>query len=339
MKSDRKIIIYCNDSNYVIGGVELFNKNLEDAFDEKGVSYKSIYKINCLKKFNILREPFSILYLIFVTRFIKTKFILIHHSNFYSILILPFIYPFFKEIRLISHVGDEWMHIKNKFLRCLTIVLLKKCVNKTFVISDNQIRFFKGVDTHKVTSIIPKKFAKLPATKTSKENYILFLARVCVEKGILDLLKIYEKNHKFLPKLKICGPIDSQSLRKKILKSENNCKGKIEIVEPVYQIEKKIKLIDESIFGIYPSYYDAFPLTPIEFFCRGKLCITSNISESINFIKDKKLLIEPGNFNHIKSSIEYCLGLIKNKKSNSEINETIKLAREIAEGKIVKYLL
>ena len=57
---------------------------------------------------------------------------------------------------------------------------------------------------------------------------------------------------------------------------------------------KKLKLIDNSVFGVYPSYYDAFPLTPIEFFSRKKLCITTCIAESKYFIEDYFLLFTPG---------------------------------------------
>ena len=98
-------------------------------------------------------------------------------------------------------------------------------------------------------------------------------------------------------------------------------------------------MIDNCLFGIYPSYYDAFPLTPIEFFSRDKICITSNISESVNFVKDSNLLITPNNIKQIKKSISYSKEIIKNNKFTDGINETISLAKEIAVGKIVHEII
>ena len=55
-----KPLIYCNDPEYIIGGVELFNKNLISSFKENELSYELIYKINFLKKIFKLFESFLV---------------------------------------------------------------------------------------------------------------------------------------------------------------------------------------------------------------------------------------------------------------------------------------
>jgi len=337
--SNKIPLLYCNDSNYIIGGVEMFNRNLEFAFEENNLQYKTVYKVNHLNKFAIIREIVSLIKLIVISRKLRYDYLLLHHSNFFSILILPFLSIFFSDIKTLCHVGTEWKHIKNSGLRKFTIYFLKKYTKKCFVISDTQISFLKDVDVEKINSIIARGFINIPINKKEKtDDYILFLARVCREKGIYDILNLYKKNYENLPKIKICGPIIDDKTRDFINSTIEKCKNKIELLDPVYDIEEKIQLIDKSIFGIYPSYYDAFPLTPIEFFSRGKMCITSNISESVNFIKDINLLITPGDVKQMEMSISYALEIIKNKTYQSEISLTINTAKEIAEGKIVNIL-
>ena len=270
----------------------------------------------------------------------KFDFLLIHHSNFYSIAILPLLKIFFKDIRIICHVGTQWKHIKIDILRKISILFLRKFTNKIFVISDDQIRFLNDLKVEKINSIISKKFVEIKKIQNdNNQKYILFLARVCVEKGIDDLLLLYEKYSDDLPKMLICGPINENSLRSRINMSISKSKNKIIYMGPIYDDAKKINLIDNCLFGIYPSYYDAFPLTPIEFFSRDKICITSNISESVNFVKDSNLLITPGNIKQIKKSISYSKEIIKNNKFTDGINDTISLAKEIAEGKIVHEII
>ncbi len=333
--SDKIPLLYCSNSNYIIGGVEIFNKNLESSFKEYNLKYEVIYKLNYLQKFQILREIFSLFKLIFISKRLKFDFLLVHHSSFFSILVLPFLSLFFKDIKTLCHVGTEWKHIRQRLYRSITIFFLKNFSTKTFVISDHQISFLPGVKLEKISSIIPRNFITNKKVNDNNEKYILFLSRVCKEKGIIDLLNLYEKFHDELPVIKICGPISGDKIQSLIENKIQKCCGKIILIDPVYDIDDKIKLIDNSIFGIYPSYYDAFPLTPIEFFSRGKICITSNISESINFIKDPNLLVSPGNINEIKDSIVYSLKLINEQKLNHFIQNTIDNALEIASGKIV----
>mgnify|MGYP006154144657 CR=1 FL=1 len=119
--SNKSPLLYCNDSNYIIGGVEIFNKNLEVAFKENNLPYKAIYKVNYLNKFAIIREILSLIKLIIISRKLRYDYLLLHHSNFFSILILPFLSVFFSDIKTLCHVGTEWKHIENRSLRKFTI--------------------------------------------------------------------------------------------------------------------------------------------------------------------------------------------------------------------------
>ena len=75
-------------------------------------------------------------------------------------------------------------------------------------------------------------------------------------------------------------------------------------------ISKKIKLIDESFFGIYPSFYDAFPLTLLEFYSRKKFYYVQ-ISQKQHFVTNDELLINPYLVDDIVEKLKNTIALSK----------------------------
>jgi glycosyltransferase involved in cell wall biosynthesis len=338
------IILYANNRNYVLGGVEVFNHNLEKSFVKNNILYKSIYKINFFKKNKFVRELFSVLKLIFSTNQKSTKYLLIHQSSFLEIIFLPIISVFFYDVRLLSHVGSSWKHISDKRLLGLTNFIVNRFVSKLYIISNDQDKFFNHKNKCKIVSIIDYDFYESKSLANNiDETYILYLGRICKEKGLTDLLYAYEllkQNYKTnsVPKLKLIGPV-SESFKNnlyEIIDSLNLGREFVEILPPVYDIKQKIKLIDNSLFGVYPSYYDAFPLTPIEFFSRKKLCITTSISESKFFIEDEFLLFTPGDIRSLALKMSKLIKSEKKYLDNEKNKLTISKAANMAKGNIYK---
>lgn len=345
--SKKSIIIYVNDVNYILGGVEVFNLNLEKSFIKNNLFFEPVYKVNFLRRFKIIRECISILKLILKTKRISTKYLLVHQSSFLEIIFLPMISLFFNDIRLLSHVGCSWKHISNKRLLAITNMIINKFVSKLYIISNDQNNFFNHHNKCKIASIIDYKFYKTKSLANNlNEEYILYLGRICKEKGLTDLIYAYEllkENYttNLVPKLKLIGPVSEnfKSNLYNIIESLSLGRDQVEILPPVYDIKQKLKLIDNSLFGVYPSYYDAFPLTPIEFFSRKKICLTTSIAESKYFIEDDFLLFIPGD---VKSLSFKMLKLIEDEKKyldNEKIKLTISKATNMAKGEIYKFFV
>lgn len=329
------IVIFANSTKTNMGGVEIFNEEFESLLDKNKLQYFRAYSINTNKIINyIIRILISIYFIIKSYR--KVNLILVQYGNFLDILCLPFFWLTFKPVKIIAHVGDSWKHIKNKNMKLVTNFFLKLFVKQVYIITDEQRVFLKHYNIKKVHTLINEQYILQNRIANTNEKYLLFLGRVCIEKGINDLIFTYiELNKKMrLPILNIVGPVEV-TYKEKLhnLISENEMDNKIFILNPVYEIEQKIKLIDNAILLIYPSYADAFPLTVIESFARGTSCLATSISETKNFIEFKEFLFTPGSINELKNKLEY---ILLNKASLKEKTKQMqKKSIKYAEGQII----
>ena len=129
--------------------------------------------------------------------------------------------------------------------------------------------------------VIPKKFEK-----DYNKPSIIFLGKICKEKGIYDLLKAVSilKNQFPEIKLKICG-----------LGEIDNCKEickKYRIEQNVDFLgwvlgEEKRHLLEESAIFVLPSYYEGMPVSLIEAMSYGCCCVSSNVGGIPDVLNDK----------------------------------------------------
>ena len=94
-------------------------------------------------------------------------------------------------------------------------------------------------------------------------------------------------------------------------------------------------MIDQCLYMVYPSYEDAFPLTVIECFARGKLMLCTNISETINFVASNDLLFSPGDINYLYNFFEYFSSKNNLNKYYDVIKEMKARAHKYAKGAIL----
>lgn len=305
--------IYGNNLDLFTGGVEIFNFLMQKELEARKIPYHVLNKHKYYKENKFLGELISCYKAINCPESNQISNLVIHYSNFYEILAIPILKLKYKNIHVISHVGNTWKHVTNPLTLFITNLILFYFVNNLFIIAEVQRRFLKHKNLFKISTIIDPLFAtaSMPSDKNgASKPYILYLGRICKEKGVIDLIISYSDLLKEmdLPILKLVGPIDI-SFKKHIINLINthNLSGKIIINDPVYAVKDKISLIDNCVFGIYPSYVDAFPLTLLEFYSRGKICICSNISEAIDFVNDSRLLITPGSHTEIIESMRYMI--------------------------------
>jgi glycosyltransferase involved in cell wall biosynthesis len=206
-----------------------------------------------------------------------------------------------------------------------------------FIISEEQRYIFRcKKKIFKIHTVINNKLSYLqPRLIDNRSKYILYLGRINKDKGIDDLIEAMRlfNNYNSSVELKIVGPIDSIYRKEIINKIEKyGLVEKIKLFPPVYSIEKKIEIIDNCLFGVYPSYKDAFPITVIEFFSRRKICIATNIAETKNFINYDKFLVKPGDINDIKNKI---INLLNNNYDDSVLENIYKKALKYSNGEII----
>ena len=217
--------------------------------------------------------------------------------------------------------------------------IISKFINKKEVLLKNVSKFI----TH--TEFTKQEFSKhvIPENKLiikpnflnstnktiqpiSEKNNVIFASRISKEKGILSLIKAFEKIDINLDILGD-GPLFNKIKKKKF----NNIKlyGNL----PRDEVNN---FISRSKFLVFPSeWYESFPMTILEAFREGTLVLASNIGSIKSIIKDKfnGILFEPGNTSDLIDKVNWILNNQKecdqialnannefNKKYSSEVN-------------------
>lgn len=150
----------------------------------------------------------------------------------------------------------------------------------------------------------------------NKENYAVFMGRLSEEKGLMTLLKAFQKINKI--KLKIIGKGHLEGGLKRYV-SENN----ISCVEFLGYVQgnRRLAILQKARFNIIASKcYENFPMSALESFSMGIPVIASRIGGLSELIEDGKngLLFEPGNAHDLTEKIEY---LYKNPDKALEMGE------------------
>ncbi len=160
----------------------------------------------------------------------------------------------------------------------------------------------------------------------SEKNNVIFASRISKEKGILSLIKAFEKIYINLDILGD-GPLFNKIKKKKF----NNIK-----IHGNLPRDEVNKFISNSKFLVFPSeWYESFPMTILEAFREGTLVLASNIGSIKSIIKDRfnGILFEPGNTSDLIDKVKWILNNQKecdqialnannefNKKYSSQVN-------------------
>ena len=304
------ILLFSNHVEVNMGGVEIFNSDFQKLLKERNIEFHCCRS----KQKNLLINTVSRLFksIIFIHKN-RHSHIIIQHANFYDLLSGLFIAIFtFKRPSLICHAGESWKHFRIRPLRWFSKVIFSLFIEQVFYLGDKQKPFIPK-SAKKISTIINKKFKEIEKSDLSneilnkypilKEKYILFIGRVTKDKGILDICSIIAKKSSSKNNLVIVGPYTSAFYKQIQNEYGEYLNKRIFLIGPIYSIREKINIIDNCEFMIYVSYADAFPLTVIESYSRGKAILSSNISENINFVKDKTFLVDPGNIQEIESNL------------------------------------
>jgi len=198
-----------------------------------------------------------------------------------------------------------------------------------------------GIKKEKIVYIpngIPQEFFKLKKISKTKKNNILFLGRISPIKN-LELIINSLKNIKTL-NLDIVGPYEKNY--KRILDTlikKSKLKGHINFLLPIYDLSKKINLIDNYNIFILPSKREAMPQSLIEAMARGKIVISSNTQGGKEIIENNKngFLFDLEVEDSLIKSLEKTINLTSIQKSKIQKN-AIKTAEKFKWNLLIKNL-
>ncbi len=169
------------------------------------------------------------------------------------------------------------------------------------IIDENRLLVFpNGVRTSGFT--YPEKEECNDCTHKDR-NKILFLGRVCKDKGMDELLEAIGAVHEHYPKahLYIGGIYEDESYRKKI----EECADFVTFLGWITGKEKD-KYLEECGMLVLPSYYEGFPVSVIEAMLHNMAVIACNVGGLPDIIENDVdgLLIPPKNSKKLEQAIE-----------------------------------
>ena len=144
-----------------------------------------------------------------------------------------------------------------------------------------------------------------PGTGHGDGKYTLFVGRISREKGILTLLKAYEKIQGIPLKIIGDGPLIEDV--NKIMRDKN-----LSNIELLGQRDRKevFQFMKDAMFIVFPSeWYETFGNICAEAFACGKSVITSRLGSMAEIVEDgvTGLHFEPGNSDDLADKIQWLL--------------------------------
>lgn len=228
-------------------------------------------------------------------------------------------------IRLHTFTGQVWVTKKGVFRFILKLIdsIIVKLSTKIIVDSFSQKEFLinEGVLKEKNYSLVlgngsisgvdlkrfyPDKIkrAKIRNKFNIKESdfLVLYLGRLKVDKGILDLIKAFKilKSQKLNSKLIIVGP-DEDNIKNKLIKQSSSLDG----INFIPLTKKPEHFMMASDIFVLPSYREGFGSSIIEAAACGIPAVASNIYGLRDAVKNYEtgLLFEPKSINQLSKAM------------------------------------
>jgi len=156
--------------------------------------------------------------------------------------------------------------------------------SKIFAISKWEIPYLLnlGAKNEKIIYVpnaLPNKLLESDNKAYQKGNKLLFLGRITPIKDIPTLLNALSLGSSEKRHITLAGPIDKE-YKKKL----NQMYKHIDWHEPIYDIDEKIKLIEQHDIFILPSKREGMPQALLEAMARGKIIISSRNQGALEIV-------------------------------------------------------
>ncbi|MGN0306144.1 MAG: glycosyltransferase family 4 protein [Lachnospiraceae bacterium] len=214
-----------------------------------------------------------------------------------------------KKIIIHQHGGDiERFYVKQCGKRKQRLIkdTLEKA-EKLLVITPSLQNFFSGlIKADKILLFPNAVFVPEKVKKDYDQSKVLFLGRLCREKGIQELLLACENLHREFPRLQLFlgGVWEEQKLKKM---ADN-------LGEWVHQLgwiggEEKEKYLEECNLFVLPSYFEGHPVALLEGMAYQCACIGSDIEAISHMLIHEKngLLTKVKDSHALEKELRKCL--------------------------------
>ncbi|RKM57796.1 glycosyltransferase family 1 protein [Butyrivibrio sp. CB08] len=214
-----------------------------------------------------------------------------------------------KKVLLHQHGGDFVNYYNNEISdkKRAYIREILDMADLMLVLTNQWKDFFGGLTDGNKIHVLPNGIVtegvNTPAPGTKDMNKILFLGRICLAKGVKELVAavhdIHETNDKV--KLYLGGIFEDPELIDDI--EENST-----FVKHIGWVsgEDKNKWLDECGIMAVPSYFEGFGLSVVEGMLHGCCVVASNVGGIPDIVEDEVdgLLVEPKDEDSLRNAIE-----------------------------------
>lgn len=174
----------------------------------------------------------------------------------------------------------------------------------------DEIRTFYGIDE---VEVIPNGIKVDNERKKKEDNinigHILFVGRLVMQKGIIDLIKAVEilKNNGYSFKLNVCGC----GYLKEVIQNYICRKGLNDYVKLLGYVPRDhlIRLYEISQMAVIPSLYEGLPMVGLEMASAGLPIVATETARVQDIICDenKDFIVQPRDIKNLANVIEYFL--------------------------------
>jgi glycosyltransferase involved in cell wall biosynthesis len=194
-------------------------------------------------------------------------------------------------LNILSHINQKKtakkLSVLSRIGLCIDLLSLLKTAERSFILAvsysvvedfsflNPRIKFVtitpgNGIDLSRFSDEISRNF----------RYHGVFFARLIPEKGLFDLIEIWESVVKELPnaKLAVCGIHENAAVIHKFLKNvaDHNLKGNIDFLGQQEE-NRLLGIVKHSYLTVYPSYADSFSLVTLESLASGTPVVAYNI--------------------------------------------------------------
>ena len=331
MNAQPKIIMIGPDMNSQGGMSSVIKLYSSSELLDNDVIYLSAYKDgNFLFKI-IFFFIFLIKYIFILIRIRHIKLIHIHvaikGSFFRKYIVFKIAKLFHKKIIFNVHPID-FVNFYNK-----VNIVIQKMITEALNKSD-LILVLSGTIKSEVANICQNRNIKIlynPVIvkefryKESETINVLFLGKLCKEKGVYDIIEASKLVKSPNIKINLYGDGDIEEFEKLI--KENNLQEKIKIMGWISGREKDEALNNSDIF-ILPSYSEGLPMSILEAMAIGLPIISTPVGGIPEAVEDGAdgFLVSPGDYNALAEKID---SLASNKPQREQMGQRgYEIARE-----------
>lgn len=166
----------------------------------------------------------------------------------------------------------------------------------------------------------------------SREDYedfnLLFLGKVCEEKGLTNLFEAIRNLKSEMPELKLYIAGEGETERYQKLSSELGIEAHVEFLGWITGEEKENYLKKCSVF-VLPSYSEGLPVSLLEAMSYGCACVATSVGSVPEvLISDKNgIMVAPKNTEELQSAIKKCMISVETKRELG--NQAIKTIEKV----------